>query len=124
MIIIFLLLIIIVPLKTASQKERFSIVGDVDNDGHDEELVVLEKRGYYGDDLPFWLDENIDDYGNHLFVYKMETPEPELQWASSTISYDVYALEIIDIDNDGKNDLVVNDGQVIMEWRNFGFFEK
>lgn len=100
------------------------MIGDVDNDGYEEALVVLEKRGYYGPDLPFWLDENIDDYGNHLFVYKMEKTEPELQWASSTIPYDIYALEITDTDNDGKNDLIVNEGEVVMEWRDFGFFEK
>ncbi|MBU0732285.1 hypothetical protein KKC88_05405 [Patescibacteria group bacterium] len=126
-IIIGILLIwLLWPLAGASQKIKFSVIGDVDNDGLDEKLVVLEKRGYYGPDLPFWLDKNIDDYGNHLFVYKLETGEPELQWGSSTIPHEIFDMEIKDVDNDGLNDLAVSSeiGDYVMEWRDFGFREK
>ena len=124
---IFLLLLwLLWPFQSASQKIKFSVIGDVDNDGFEEELVILEKQGYYGPDLPFWEDENIDDYGNHLFVYKLETPQPELQWGSSTIPYEILDLEVKDIDNDNLNDLVVTnpEGEVYMEWNDFGFKEK
>ena len=126
-ICIFLLLIwLFWPFQAASPQTKISVIGDVDNDGFNEKLIVLEKRGYYGPDLPFWLDENINDYGNHLFIYKLETEEPELQWGSSTISHEIYDIEVKDVDGDGLNDLAVNSekGDYVMEWNDFGFKEK
>lgn len=114
------------PSAGVSQKEKLRVVGDVDNDGRDEELVLVEKRGYYGPDLPFWEEENIDDFGNHLFVYKTETNERQLQWGSSTISHEIYDMQIVDVDNDGLIDLAVRSeiGDYVMEWNDFGFKEK
>ena len=101
-------------------------IGDVDNDGKLELVVLLWKKGYYGDDLPFWQDENIEDYGNHLFVYGLEKDVPKINWGSSTIPYEIKGFKIKDTDDDSKNDLVVKKkgDNVIMEWRAFGFREK
>ena len=89
------------------------VVGDIDQDGQKELAVVLWKRGYYGPTLPFWQEENIDDYGNHLFIYEL-TPEIKIKWGSSTIPY---TLEQIDFKD---KQLVVNQNEY-WEWEGFGF---
>ena len=86
------------------------VVGDVDNDQKTEILISLWKWGKYGPDLPFWLNENVNDFGNHLFIYEWREGEIKLAWGSSTLDAPIREMEVADADGDEKNDLIVLEG--------------
>lgn len=86
------------------------VVGDINNDQKTEILISLWKWGKYGPDLPFWLNENVNDFGNHLFIYRWEDDQIKLVWGSSTLDAPIRELEVADIDGDEKNDLIVLEG--------------
>ena len=86
------------------------VMADVDNDGVMEMVVSLWKWGKYGPNLPFWLEENEDDWGNHLFLYEWDGEEVKLAWGASTIDAPIREMAVADVDGDGKNELVVLEG--------------
>ena len=115
-IVIAILVIAFWPFKSISQDNYEAteyLIADIDHDGQDEMAVVVWKRGYYGPDLPFWETENIDDYGNHLFIYEIE-PEVKMKWGSSTINYKIKSLDFRD------QYLIVNNDEQWL-WEGFGF---
>ncbi|MDP3970860.1 MAG: hypothetical protein Q8P90_04105 [bacterium] len=89
------------------------MIADVDNDGVDELIISVWKEGYYGVDLPFWEEDNIQDLGNHIFVYNL-IPDPEMQWGSSTIGYTIKSLDFQD------GNMVIN-GDEYWQWGDFHF---
>lgn len=86
------------------------VVGDIDNDEKNEIIVSLWKLGKYGSDLPFWLEENIKDWGNHLFIYKWPEEGIKLFWGSSTLDAPIREMAVADVDEDGQNELIVLEG--------------
>lgn len=48
------------------------IAADIDNDGKEEILAVLWKRGIYGKHRPFWKKADEKNYSQHLFIYRFE----------------------------------------------------
>ncbi len=87
-------------------------LADFDRDQQAELLVSLWKAGYYGPDLPFWQTENINDYGQHLFVYEIK-PTIKIKWGSSTIDYAIESMAWL------NNQLFINNQAWI--WEEFGF---
>jgi len=86
------------------------ILADIDNDGKIDIITSVWKMGKYGPDLPFWIKENINEWGNHLFIYKWEDNGVKLFWGSSTIDAPIKEMAVEDVNNDGQNDLVVLEG--------------
>lgn len=115
-------------------------LGDPDNDGQPNLTISLWKTGSFGKIKPFWHTEEDKDYKNHLFVYKLEEDTLKPVWCSSNLANPIRSFGIKDIDGDGNNELVVNEGQykeisegiysldlskqtktTIWKWREWGF---
>ncbi len=117
---------------------------DVDNDQVEDLGLILWKTGYYGDDLPNFVNENIEDYGQHLFLYNLEVGEdsvsgdqtvsrlPELtpKWHSSTLSAPIQSLVVHDLNQDGFQELIMieeaedQNQLAIWQWDDWGFSKK
>ncbi len=62
--------------------------GDIDGDGHEELLVLVWKRGSFGNHLPFWVEKNDRNLGQHIYIYKWQEERPSGMkpiWMSSTL---------------------------------------
>jgi len=115
------------------------IWGDVNNDGREELVLLLWKTGSYGKDKPFWHQGFDDRLSNHLFVYQLINDQLKPLWCSSALPRPITDLQVIDIDQDGKNALVISEGKygrlldekaplvtppsrLIMRWQGWGFY--
>ncbi|MDD3199682.1 MAG: hypothetical protein PHN73_05165 [Eubacteriales bacterium] len=92
------------------QLGTFSL-GDVNNDGKAELIFSLWKKGSFGKIRPFWHTGKDDSYKNHLFVYKLEKDMFKPVWCSSDLDRPILSIDILDINGDGQNELVVDEGQ-------------
>lgn len=112
------------------QVEAFSL-GDVNNDGQVELVFSLWKEGGFGKIRPFWHTGKDDSYKNHLFVYELEEETFKPVWCSSDLDRPILSINILDIDDDGLNELVVDEGQyqqpiisrslAVWQWDQWGF---
>ena len=86
------------------------LVADADNDGIDEIIVTLWKQGSYGEELPLWVEENDENIEHHLFLYEYKDGEIVADWHSSSLSRPIQEIQVFDINNDGKNELIEIEG--------------
>jgi hypothetical protein len=110
------------------------VAGDINNDDELEIVLTLWKGGKYGQDFPFWLEENITDYGHHIFVYAWQEDSLSLIWGSSTLDAPIKELAVRDVNQDSKNELIVLEGNyensyssfaeyiTIWHWQEWNFF--
>ena len=47
------------------------LIGDANHDGQEELLLVVWKRGSFGKDKPFWVENNDHKLRCHLFMFKL-----------------------------------------------------
>jgi len=86
-------------------------LGDVDNDGKINLVISLWKKGSFGEMRPFWHTGEDDNYKNHLFVYKLRENTFKPVWCSSDLDRPILSFAIRDVNGDGMNELVVEEGQ-------------
>ncbi len=110
------------------------ILADLNCDGKTEINMSLWKKGSYGDDLPFWLEENTEEWGSHLFIYGWRKGKIRPFWCSSTLEAPIKEMAAGDIDGDGKPELAILEGDydnpkndwaehlAIWSWNGWGFF--
>ncbi|MFH1461312.1 MAG: CapA family protein [Patescibacteria group bacterium] len=110
------------------------VLADLNYDGRPEINMSLWKKGNYGDDLPFWLEENTEEWGNHLFVYGWRKGKIEPFWCSSTLDAPIKEMVTGDVNGDGKLELMTLEGNyedlgndwaeylAIWSWDDWGFF--
>jgi poly-gamma-glutamate synthesis protein (capsule biosynthesis protein) len=109
------------------------IIADSNNDGILNINLSLWKAGNFGSSKPFWVEENDMSVKNHFFVYNFIDDKMEQVWGSSNLSNPNCEFQIEDIDNDGKNDLIVIEGDysenqkcsgnyvAVWKWNGWGF---
>jgi hypothetical protein len=85
------------------------VLADATNDGRDDLLLVVWKKESFGLDKPFWITEDDQRLSNHLFVLNLIQGKMRPVWFSSALDQPIQALEVKDIDQDGKNELVVQE---------------
>ncbi|MBP5385028.1 MAG: CapA family protein [Lachnospiraceae bacterium] len=93
---------------------------DLDRDGSEELLLLVWKRGSYGDHMPFWVEKNDHDMSQHIFIYRCaneRTTGLRAAWMSSAIP-----VRIREMQTDGQRVVIRDENGVISiwEWEDFG----
>lgn len=109
------------------------VLADLNNDGILDINLSLWKSGNFGTAKPFWVEEDNMSVRNHFFVLDFLNNSIKQVWGSSNLSEPNCEFKIMDIDNDGKNDLVVIEGEysqkpkckgkyvAVWKWNDWGF---
>jgi len=109
------------------------ILADSNNDGVVDINLSLWKSGSFGSSKPFWVKENDVSVKNHFFVLNFTEGKVNQVWGSSNLTEPNCDFKIADVDSDGKNDLVVIEGDysqkskcegnyiAIWKWNDWGF---
>ncbi|MCR5107853.1 MAG: hypothetical protein K6B28_06785 [Lachnospiraceae bacterium] len=106
------------------------LISDIDKDGKEELIVLFWKRGSYGPYRPFWVEEDENNYSQHIGVYEFGFDNSEVinerylalntgdksgkrvisqKWVSSDTGLDIVG---INADEDGILSLLLKDGSV------------
>ncbi len=108
-------------------------IADSNNDGVKDINVSLWKSGSFGKSKPFWVEKNDMSIKNHFFVLDFVDGAIKQVWGSSNLSSPNCEFKIADIDDDGKNELVVIEGEytngkecegkyvAVWKWNEWGF---
>jgi hypothetical protein len=108
----------------------YFFLGDVNNDGVLELNLLVWKEGSFGPYKPFWVEEEDLSVKNHLFIFKLEKGNFKPVWQSSNLAHPNYRAALIDINSDGKNELVAFEGSytdpkqievTLWKWTGWGF---
>ena len=109
------------------------VIADSNNDGVLDINLSLWKSGNFGTSKPFWVKENDLSVKNHFFVLDFVGDEMKQVWGSSNLVEPNCEFQIVNIDNDGKNDLIVIEGDysqkpkcngnyvAVWKWSDWGF---
>lgn len=109
------------------------VLADSNNDGIADINLSLWKAGNFGSSKPFWVKENDMSVKNHFFVLDFSGGSIKQVWGSSNLAEPNCEFKIADVDNDGKNDLVVIEGDysqkskctghyvAVWKWNDWGF---
>ena len=103
---------------------EYSIVSylkaDVDRDGSDELLLLLDKKGKYGPVRPFWVDaeEGNEEISRHIFIYRFEEGTMRSIWGASELGVPVTGWRF----EKGKGLYVTdaNGKETLMIWKSWG----
>ncbi len=87
-------------------------LGDADNDGTVNLVITLWKTGNFGTVRPFWDTGADASYKNHLFVFKMQNNTFKPVWCSSNLDRPIVSFAIRDVNGDGLEELVVEEGSI------------
>ena len=109
------------------------VLADSINDGIVNINLSLWRSGNFGTSKPFWVKENDMSVKNHFFVLGLSSGSIKQVWGSSNLAEPNCEFKIADVDNDGKNDLVVIEGDysqkpecngnyvAVWKWNGWGF---
>lgn len=109
------------------------VLADSNNDGIVDINLSLWKSGSFGTSKPFWVKENDMSVKNHFFVLDFSGGSIKQVWGSSNLVEPNCEFKIADVDNDGKKDLVVVEGDysqkpkcdgnyvAVWKWNDWGF---
>jgi len=109
------------------------VLADSNNDGVVNVNLSLWRSGSFGTSRPFWVKENDMSVNNHFFVLDFSGGSIKHVWGSSKLAEPNCEFNIADVDNDGKNDLVVVEGDyskkpkcvgnyvAVWKWNDWGF---
>lgn len=105
-------------------------LGDSDNDNIPELNLLVWKSGSFGPHKPFWVTKDDLSVKNHLFIFKLADGVIKPVWQSSNLDRPNYDAILIDLNGNGKNELVVTEGDYadprvrqtsIWQWNGWGF---
>jgi len=109
------------------------VLADSNNDGTTDINLSVWKSGDFGNSKPFWVKENDMSIKNHFFVFGFDNGVMKPIWQSSNLDTPNCEFKITDVDGDGKNDLVVIEGDysqkpmcsgnyvAVWKWNDWGF---
>ena len=100
------------------------IVCDIDSDGANEILLLTWKKGSFGRHLPFWVDKNDTETGQHIYIYEKREQNADkdgflrASWMSSSLQDIINSWSF---DNKTKLRVTYESGQVqYFSWIGWG----
>ena len=104
-------------------KVQKALSADIDRDGQDELILLCWRKGHYGDVKPIWVEEDEDDWVQHIFVYECLEGDVKAKWMSSYIGKDILDVTIKETGNIGCFlCLTDSDGEeTLWMWDSWGF---
>ena len=109
-------------------------LADSNHDNKIELNVSVGKKGNYGSSKPFWILENDQSFKNHFFVLGFHKGKIKNIWQSSNLEKPNCDFIFSDIDEDGKQELIVIEGEyggdcegkhiAVWKWGSWGFFNE
>lgn len=120
----------------ADWKVASFVIGDANHNGIEELIMVVWKKGSFGADKPFWIQLNDQQTQCHLFLFNLLDNKIKPVWMSSALHRPIKSLQIKDINQDGKNELVVQESSyyplsrlinsdastTLWQWNGWGFY--
>lgn len=111
----------------------YFFLGDIDNDGRPNLNLSVWKEGSFHRHRPFWHDpaQQDTDVKNHLFIFRLEAGGLKPVWMSSSLDRPHLRAAVVDLNEDGKNELQVTEGSytnpasretTLWQWNGWGFF--
>jgi len=88
----------------------YYFVGDSDNNGVAELNLLVWKEGSFGPNRPFWVTEEDRSVKNHLFIFTLDDHVMRPVWQSSSLDNPNYWATLMDLNDDGAQELVVVEG--------------
>jgi len=110
---------------------------EVTHDRKQDLLLVVWKEGNFGPSRPFWHTGPDRRLSCHLFVFKLTGHILQPIWMSSALDRPIRSLRVLDIDGDGRNEILVieyktwrqhltnpiSSGETtVWRWQDWGFF--
>ena len=90
------------------------VLGDSTGDGILNLNLSVWKEGSFGESKPFWVTNEDKSFKNHLFIYKLVNRSFKPVWQSSNLDRPNHKISLED--DDGKNRLVVIEGEYDNPW--------
>jgi poly-gamma-glutamate capsule biosynthesis protein CapA/YwtB (metallophosphatase superfamily) len=79
-----------------SLKVQDGFLADVDRDGDTEMVLLLWKRGRFGQHRPFWISSDEKTFSQHIFIYDVnESGTVKNKWFASDIGRDVLRMKLM-----------------------------
>lgn len=119
-------------------KVQSFLLTDANNDGREDLLMVVWKKGSFGKHKPFWISQNDNNLSNHLFLFDLVQKKFKSVWMSSALDKPIKSIKVEDSDKDGKNELQIKEGNylpfadfkkscppyqdTLWQWKGWGFF--
>jgi hypothetical protein len=108
-------------------------LSDLNHDGAQDLNLVVYKKGRYGNDKPFWVKDD-NSLGFHFFILGIADQKVYPLWQSSQVEQPICKAETKDLNDDGHQELVVQEGKYtqkgyscqntsesIYRWNGWGF---
>ncbi len=97
--------------------------GEIARDGkpRKELILLLWKRGKFGEHKPFWIEKDEKNYSQHIFIYGLnESQKPKAKWFASEVGERISRMKLMEKDpkiiltetEDGEN--------FLWRWESFG----
>ena len=85
------------------------VLDDVTGDGNTELIMVLWKRGSFDRHKPLGYEQKNNDYGCHLFIYRLIEDKLIARWCSSALDRPIRSFTVQE-GSSGNNYLAVEEG--------------
>ncbi len=97
------------------------LIGDIDHDEAPEVILIVWKRGSYGEFRPFWVEKDETSYSEHIFIYDWDlSAERRMKpvWMSSKMRLEGAAFSL---DENQVLQIQSPDGQMTLwNWEGWG----
>lgn len=102
-------------------KVQDAFITDIDRNGDEELILLLWKRGRFGNERPFWINGDEISYSQHIFIYNIsENKEVTSKWFASDIGRLVTRMKLVDRDNTIILTEDRKDENTLWVWSSFG----
>lgn len=91
---------------------------DLDGDEQDELVLLVWKRGSYGEHKPFWVQKDEIGFSQHIFIYQYKNSALRAMWMSSALRPQVKKWAALP---QGRLQIITPKGETtVWRWGNWG----